>query len=123
MAGVKRWWLTWGGHVYTAGAIILIGVTVWCVWIVVSSVDSYVMFYAFVIGMLSFLIAICLGILGSHKLQTRIQRRYITRTDETLEALEPPGRDEKAKGSRYPFPRKSRVSDAHSASQEDLRGR
>ena len=122
MDAVKRWWLTWGGHVYTAGAIILIAVTVWCVWIVVSSVDSYVMFYAFVIGMLSFLIAICLGILGSHKYQTRIQRRYITQTDETLEGLEPPGRDGKAKGRQYPFPRRSPVSEAHSVDQEDSHG-
>jgi hypothetical protein len=119
MATVKRWWQAWGGHVYTAGAIILIAVTVFTVWITVTTLDTDVMFYSFVIGMLCLLLAICLGIMGSHRFQTKVQRRYILNTDANLERLEPPGRHDRKRERQYPLPKYSPVPEAHSVDEDD----
>lgn len=118
MDAVRHWWRVWGGHVYTALAIILTLAALGCVWIVVSSTDPNVMFYGFVVGVLMFLVAVVLGIMGSHKFETKVQRRYVARTDHALEALEPPGRHDRKRERQYPLPQYSPVPDAHSPNEE-----
>ena len=119
MATVKQWWTAWAGHLYTAAAVILVGITIWMIWNMITSIDPDVMFYSFVVGLLAFLLALALGIMGSHKLQTRVQRRYILNTDANLERLEPLGRHDRKRERQYPLPQYSPVPEAHSVDEDD----
>lgn len=114
---MKLWWKLWAGHVYLVLTVLSIATALIAIATVLLATDSDVMYYAFVIGILAFLLAIIFGILSPYTMQNKRQRHYL-RMDADL-AQETAERHRKATEPRRTVSYSDGPSEAYSTNERD----
>jgi hypothetical protein len=120
---VTTWWRLWGGHVALAVTLLSLAGVVVAFAVALTTFDVYTVFYASLIGIGFFFMALCSFAYMYGFLMNRGGRYYTRQEEVRLTGLEPPGRPEKHPGSKYPVSRRSAVSEAHRRGEEKFRGR